>query len=141
GGVLRRRLARSRAPQPARPPELSGKLHSSYSFRLRPPEPARKRVLFVTPFAVFPPRHGGARRVAQLVRGQKDAFDVALVTDEASLYDARSFADFNGLAGVRLVQRTDAAATPSSDLAARTREHCHPELLVAVNATLAELKP
>jgi GT2 family glycosyltransferase len=140
-GVLRQRRMRSRTPQPLAPPRLPGKLRSSYSFRLRAPAAARKRILFVTPFAVFPPRHGGARRVAAFLRGQKEAFDVALVGDEASLYDARSFADFDGLCDVRLVQRDDMTTPASTDLATRTREHCHPALQHAVTAAVDELRP
>jgi GT2 family glycosyltransferase len=139
-GVLRQRLARRRPPQPIDPPALvGGRLHSSYSFRLR--TPSRRRLMFVTPFAVFPPRHGGARRVAELVRGQKGEFDVALVSDEASLYDARSFADFDGLCDVRLVQRDDAGVRTVADLATRTREHCHPSLRAAVGETLRTFRP
>jgi GT2 family glycosyltransferase len=139
--VLRQRRERSRAPQPLAPPRLLGKLRSSYSFRLRPAESTRKRVLFVTPFAAFPPRHGGARRVAELVRGLKAVYDIALVTDEASLYDARSFNDFDGLCDVRFVQREDAKRGASPDLAARMREHCHPALEHAVSTGIAEFQP
>ena len=139
-GVLRQRIAQRRSPQPLVPPALvDARLHSSYSFRLR--TPSRRRVLFVTPFAVFPPRHGGARRVAELVRGQKEEFDVALVGDEASLYDARSFADFDGLCEVRLVQRDDVAASDAADLATRTRDHCHPSLRAAAGEMLRAFRP
>jgi len=137
-GVLRHRR-RSREPQPLPPPSLPGRLHSSYSFRLR--SSAAHRMLFVTPFAVFPPRHGGARRVAEWVRGHKDAFAVGLLGDEASLYDARSFADFDGLAEVRLVQRDDAHDPPPRDLGARIAGHCHPGLRDALDRMQAEFRP
>ena len=142
--VLRHR--RQGFPQPRSPPRTVAatgvaKVHSSYSFRLREPAAPRTRILFVTPFAVFPPRHGGARRVAELVRGHKAWGDVALVSDEASLYDARSFADFDGLCDVRLVQRGDAAASAARDIGARTREHCHPSLMAAVHAAVSDFKP
>lgn len=147
-GVLRWRSGRRRAPQPTTPPSIAADaahtaiVTSSYSFCLRPPTPGRRRVLFVAPFAVFPPRHGGARRVAELVRGACVDSDVMLVSDEASLYDARSFADFAGLAGVRLVGRDDrGAATVAADLAARMRQHCHPALLRAVADAIADFAP
>jgi GT2 family glycosyltransferase/glycosyltransferase involved in cell wall biosynthesis len=123
------------------PPSIS-RPTSSYSFHLRKPSSERRRVLFVTPFAAFPPRHGGARRVAELVRGEKQAFDVALVSDEAALYDARSFADFDAVCEVRLVQRIDgAAAERSADLASRMREHCHPALVSALTDALRDFAP
>jgi GT2 family glycosyltransferase/glycosyltransferase involved in cell wall biosynthesis len=150
-GVLRHRVARRRSPQPTRPPStaVAGEgavtVGSSYSFRLRASDdraPQRPRVLFVTPFAVFPPRHGGARRVAELVRGLVPDCGVALVSDEASLYDARSFADFAGLALVRLTGRDDAQLPDEArEIAARMRQHCHPALQAAVDAAIADFTP
>ena len=147
-GVLRHRVARRRTPQPTPAPsiavehERAASLTSSYSFRLRVPSAPRRRVLIVSPFAVFPPRHGGARRVAELARGLLGSCDVALVSDEASLYDARSFPHFDGFASVRLVGRDDRADRAATlDLAARMRQHCHPGLLAAVAATIAEFAP
>lgn len=98
-----------------------------------------KTALFVTPFAVFPPRHGGARRVAELMRGLKEDVNVALVSDEASLYDARSFADFDGLLDVRLVQRRDEAR--ADGIAARFRAHCHARLVDALRASVRDADP
>ncbi|MFO1413032.1 MAG: glycosyltransferase [Burkholderiales bacterium] len=148
-GVLRHRIARRRAPQPIAPPRITADvpgaaaaLTSSWSFRLRTPSLGRRRVLFVAPFAVFPPRHGGARRVAEFVRGAQSANEVILVGDEASLYDARSFASFDGLAGVRLIGRDDRDQhAPPQDLGARMRAHCHPALVQAVNAAIADFAP
>ena len=149
-GVFRQRLARRRASPPA-PPRLSAPdtaavalAASSYSYRLRAPDPARARprLLVVSPFVVLPPRHGGARRVAELLRGLTPDFDVALVTDEASLYDARSFAGFAGLAAVHLVQRAErASSAEAADLAQRMRTHCHADLTAAVDAALATFRP
>lgn len=143
-GVLRHRRCGATPPLP--PPRTvaaagAARVHSSYSFRLREAAP-RIRILFVTPFAVFPPRHGGARRVAEFVRGHKGWGDVALVSDEASLYDARSFADFDGLCDVRLVQRGNTVPTDAArDIGARTREHCHPALAAAVRAAASDFRP
>lgn len=147
-GVLRWRSARTRAPQPSSPPVLidaSGRsaIGSSFSFELLAPAAAstRSRVLVVAPFAVFPPRHGGARRVAAWLRGLKGDFAVSLVGDEASLYDARSLADFDGLAGVRLVQRDDDGTGALDDLATRMHAHCHPSLRAAVAAAIRDWRP
>jgi GT2 family glycosyltransferase len=147
-GVLRRR--RERGAHPPAPPVLTHPSDatvavrgSSYSFRMRDAtDRARPRVLFVTPFAAFPPRHGGARRVAELIRGLRETFDVALVTDEANLYGAHSFADFAGLAAVWLVRRGAADAGPEAGtLSARMQAHCHPALVAAVVRACAEFGP
>ena len=55
-----------------------------------------------------PRRRAPRRRIG--ARALRSDFDIALVTDEASLYDARSFADFDGLCDVHLVQRREPAA-------------------------------
>ena len=150
-GILRQRLSRACAPQPSPPPLLAGPdgepvalRASSYSYHLRTAHDAslpRPRLLVVTPFAVFPPRHGGARRVAELLRGMRNDFDIALVTDEAALYDAHSFAYFSGLCAVHLVQRNELAATQAQTLRERMRTHCHPSLVAAVEEALRSHRP
>ncbi len=151
-GVFRARLHARRRPQPLPPPSLPGARgdaavlrSSSYSVRLHAADaarPARRRVLLVTPFAVFPPRHGGARRVAELLRSLAAQFDVVLVGDEATLYDAGSLAGFDGLHAVHLVQRgADPAGGGGATLEARMRRHCHPALVAAVERALAEYRP
>src|SRR5207253_1032157 len=82
---------------PAPPPPLLEphgrvtELVSSYSYKLNGASraiaaasatTARPRVLFVTPFCVFPPRHGGARRIDGLLRELRRDFEIVLVTDE-----------------------------------------------------------
>jgi hypothetical protein len=115
----------------------------AYSYRLRSADDgsARPRVLVVTPFAVFPPRHGGARRVAGLLAHLRRDHDVILVSDEASLYDARSFVHFDALYAVHLLQRADAAATASQALDARMQAHLHAPLVEAVREALARYRP
>ena len=150
-GVFRQRLARTRSPQPLPPPRLAGPngedvtlRTSSYSYRLRTANdegPARPRLLVVTPFAMFPPRHGGARRVAELLRGLRSDFDIALVTDEAALYDARSFAYFSGLREIHFVRRRELALAENESLRERMRSHCHPALVAAVEDALRSFRP
>lgn len=103
--------------------------------------PGRPRVLLVTPFAVFPPRHGGARRVAGLLRGLVDDHDVMLISDEAGLYDARSLAPMDGLHAAHLVERGRDAGVAATGLAARMAAHCHPRLVAAVDDALARFRP
>lgn len=47
--------------------------------RLRPQRP---RVLLVSPFAILPPAHGGARRIIELARASAGRIDWALLHDE-----------------------------------------------------------
>jgi GT2 family glycosyltransferase len=123
----------------------SVELMSSYSFRLGPPVAAdgeRPVVLVVAPFCVFPARHGGARRIQGLLRWLRKSFAIVLITDEASLYDARSFAHFDGLHAVHLVQRPkDDERLKADDLAARMKSHCHPALSAAVRAAIVRYRP
>jgi glycosyltransferase involved in cell wall biosynthesis len=117
---------------------------ASYGCRLRAglhDQPARPRVLLVTPFAIFPPRHGGARRIAGLVRALRETFDIILVSDEASLYDARSLSLMDGLYAVHLVERgRDAQATQRS-LPERMRAHGHSRLVAAVEQAVRDHAP
>ncbi|MEP6941838.1 MAG: glycosyltransferase [Betaproteobacteria bacterium] len=112
----------------------------TFSVRFR--SAARPRLLVISPYCIYPARHGGARRVEGLLRRLRCEFDVALVSDEASLHDARSFASFDGLLGVHLVQRAvgdDAAA--GADLADRMRSHGHHALRQAVIDALRIHRP
>jgi GT2 family glycosyltransferase/glycosyltransferase involved in cell wall biosynthesis len=121
--------------------ELNG---ASYACRFRAAASggsARPRVLLVTPFAVFPPRHGGARRVAGLLRSLVDEYDVMLISDEAGLYDARSLAPMDGLYAAHLVERGRDAGPTASDLGARMAAHCHPRLAAAVADALTRFRP
>ncbi len=146
----RQRIGSRRAPQPLAPPALAHPdghataLHGvAYSFCLRASAPSsRPRLLLVTPFAVFPPRHGGARRVAALIAGLRPHFDIVLVSDEAFLYDARSFAYVDGLHAVHLVQRGTAAATDAgATLRERMQAHVHPALEQSVADAIARYAP
>jgi glycosyltransferase involved in cell wall biosynthesis len=76
------------------------------------------------------------------VRALGSEYDVVLVTDEAWLYDARSFAHLDGLHAVHLVQRDkDADVGTAPRLADRIRSHCHPALVAAVDVALDEYRP
>jgi GT2 family glycosyltransferase len=149
-----RARARRRGPHPTPPPDIAcaeggavALQPASYSYRLRQSEPGvrvRPRLLLVTPFAVFPPRHGGARRIAQLLAGLRADYDVVLVSDEASLYDARSFAWLDDLYAVHLVQRPSsrpAGAQPEPALLQRMRSHRHPALVATVAEAIARYEP
>ena len=146
----RRQVRRALQPRPARiadPGEAVVEVApASFSYRLRPFEvtgvSTRPRLLIVSPFAVYPPRHGGARRIAGLIAHLRHDFDTILISDEASLHDGRSLAGFDGLCAVHLVSRIDDAHDDrSASLEQRIESHCHPALRDAVQAALVRYRP
>jgi GT2 family glycosyltransferase len=153
--TFRARLAAHHASSIARAPVLSDPCRAavalapaSFSYRLRPFSQNnarhRPRLLVVTPFAVYPPRHGGARRIAGLLAHLRHEFDIILVSDEASLYDGRSFAGFDELCAVHLVwriERADADADTATPLERRIRTHCHPAIAETVQHALDRYRP
>lgn len=147
--VLRQRVRARRAPQPLRPAMLwtrRGQSMSlparSYSYRLRAFDTARRRLLVVSPFAIFPPRHGGARRVTELMHELRRDHDIILVSDEAHVYGAQSFSFFEGLAAVYLVQASGSRdAMGARTMEARMREHTHPALVSAVRDAISTYGP
>ncbi|HEX3124074.1 MAG TPA: glycosyltransferase, partial [Rhodanobacteraceae bacterium] len=66
--------------------------------------PRRPRVLLVSPFALFPPAHGGARRVAELTARLRDRVDFLLLSDEGSLYGPEAEPWIDGLRAARFVE-------------------------------------
>lgn len=97
-----------------------------------PPAPAarRPRVLLVSPFALFPPAHGGARRIAELVQRLSPQVDFVLLGDERSLYSAASEPWFEKLYATHLIEgrgRCGGDATPSG-LVQRMDSHAWPRL-------------
>ena len=56
-----------------------------------PEKERRPTVLVVTPYAVYPPAHGGARRLANLLRELATEFHIVLLSDEDRLYDELSW--------------------------------------------------
>jgi GT2 family glycosyltransferase/glycosyltransferase involved in cell wall biosynthesis len=136
-----RRVVRPMPPALASSRHPSSELKPSFSFDLGTRH-ARPRLLLVTPFCIFPPRHGGARRIEGLLQRLRAEFAIVLVTDEASLYDARSFQHFDGLHAVVLVQRPDGAGKRTGvGLADRMHAHCHRDLTDAVRHALGRYHP
>lgn len=121
-------------------------LRSSFTYRVGEDADAagrtpRPRLLLVSPFAVYPPRHGGARRIAELLTELRRHYDVVFVSDEAVLYDARSLPFIDGLYAVRLVQRVDSAVSSGGTLADWVARHCHPRLIATVRTAIDRYQP
>ena len=157
-GVFRQRLDAMRKNPVRDPPPLPSWVQKmgreklpgdSYTFRFRErievpgqkPGDLRPIVLLITPFVAFPPQHGGARRIAGLLAELCKQFDVVLLTDEASLMDERSFAHFDGVHAVHLVQQEHARSNTGANIGERMRTHCHPSLVASLEALLSRYHP
>ena len=112
----------------------------------RAPQPdgrgRRPRVLLVSPFALFPPAHGGARRVAELVQRLRGEVDFILLGDEASLYGEAAEPWLDGLPAVRLVEgRGDRPGEAAQPLAVRLQRHAWPGLRAALAHLIERYDP
>lgn len=102
----------------------------------------RPRVLLVSPFALFPPAHGGARRIAELVARLSDEVDFFLLSDEASLYGPASEPWLKHFRGAHLLEgRGDIAGEAVLDLPARLVRHAWPGLRSALEVSVAQFRP
>jgi len=126
--LLRLRLAARRAQLRGLPyRNLTGNFYSARTEVVaHAPKP---RVLLVSPFALFPPAHGGARRVAELVTRLSDRVDFILLSDERSLYSIKSEPWLRHVLATHLVEgRGDRPTDTPLTLAQRMRRHAWPEL-------------
>lgn len=90
---------------------------------------ARPKLLIVSPFAVFPPAHGGARRIAELTQRLAARFELILLGDERSAHSLASEAGFAAFRSVHLVQgRSDRADEAPQSLHARLHSHANAAL-------------
>jgi hypothetical protein len=99
---------------------------------------SRRRVLVVSPFAVFPPSHGGAVRMSRLLHELRRDHEVLLLSDEPSLYGPSSHAYFEGLAAVHLVggRRNDEGKRVD-----RIRSHSHDTLASELDRIISSYDP
>ena len=107
------------------------------------PRPRRgPRVLIVSPFATFPPAHGGARRIAELTRRIAGDAELILLSDERSLYDERAEPWYGNFSAVHLIEgRGDQPGDPPADLATRIRRHAHWRLRGELERLIAVYDP
>ena len=74
-----------------------------HKYYLNPPESTPKpTIVVVTPFSVYPPLHGGARRIHGILEALSDRFNLVLLSDEIDLYNGSSAEYFAPLASVQL---------------------------------------
>ena len=104
--------------------------------------PRRPRVLLVAPFALFPPAHGGARRVAELVARLRERVDFLLLGDEGSLYGAAAEPWFDGFVAAHLIEgRGDRAGEAPLPLTQRMARHVWPGLRAELERLIARYDP
>ncbi|TLY48981.1 MAG: glycosyltransferase [Gammaproteobacteria bacterium] len=104
--------------------------------------PLKPRVLLVSPFALFPPSHGGARRVAELVMRLSDRIDFILLSDERSLYSIKSEPWLRHVLATHLVEgRGDRSTDAPLTLLQRMQRHAWPELRIELERLVALYDP
>lgn len=94
-----------------------------------PSEHGRPTVILVSPYAVLPPVHGGAKRIQRLAAVLSERMDVVLLSDERNLYDARSQGWFSTFSSVHLVGgRPPEPEGKARNRIARIQSHSHRRL-------------
>ena len=106
-------------------------------------EAASKPVLVVaSPYAVYPPAHGGAIRIAELLRRLAARYRIVVLSDEERLYTKESAAHFAGLDAVHLVGGRPAERP--SDVGRRIPRilnHTHAAFRAELRRVLASYEP
>ena len=101
--------------------------------------PGKPMVLMVTPYAAYPPAHGGARRIQGLLEGLSEQFDIVLLSDEIDAYSGASTKYFPALASIHLMGgRPGSAGAGRID---RIRNHSHKALVAQLRFLLASCRP
>jgi hypothetical protein len=101
-----------------------------HKFYVTPRNPAdhRPKILVTAPYAVYPPAHGGARRIHRLLELLAGHYRIVLLSDEARLYGTASQRYFGHLESVHVVEGRGETGTAEPARVARMRNHSH-ELL------------
>jgi GT2 family glycosyltransferase len=100
--------------------------------------PGKPRVLLVSPFALLPPAHGGARRVIELARASADQIDWILLHDEAGEGPAPASADD---AIFRQIHPVNGRPHSNPGIGARWSAHAHPRLRAELARLIAAHRP
>ena len=96
-------------------------------------------IVVVTPYAVYPPAHGGARRLHGILETLSDRFDIVLLSDENILYTNKSSKYFASLASVHLTGgRRENNSISRID---RIVNHSHPVLAEQLRFLLVAYRP
>ncbi len=93
--------------------------------------PSRPRLLLVTPYAIWPPAHGGARRIVALLEHLGKMFDIIVVTDEGNSYQRDKLGHLPGVTAIHLVNGRP-EMDGMEDRTRRIQAHCHSALITEV---------
>ncbi|HYR89439.1 MAG TPA: glycosyltransferase [Terriglobia bacterium] len=106
----------------------------------RPRRPGAPLVLIASPYCVYPPAHGGARRMHELIERLSQDFDIILLSDESEHYSNASFKYFEKCHLVSLISGRQASADPYGRIA-RIITHSHPVLAAQLRALILMYDP
>ncbi len=135
-GILRSRFNSCRYPFHRFPLQFTWRKYYVRPWLLRAQRPT---VILVTPYAIYPPSHGGAVRLYNLIRTLTQHFDVVLLSDEADQYVEGSLKYFDGLASVHLIGgRQDSAGDGRIQ---RIVSHSHSGLMQVLQMLLERYAP
>jgi hypothetical protein len=104
-------------------------------------EQSKPGLIFVSPFAIFPPSHGSAVGMMHLLGALKRFYSVHILSDESAAYGPESPAFFSGFATVRLLSgRREDPERPRQRIA-RIESHSHPALKESLRMLVSVYKP
>jgi GT2 family glycosyltransferase len=120
-------VANARAPAPAA--DLSRTCRKYY---LWPPArcASRPTALVVSPFAVYPKGHGGARRIASLIEQLSRSLDIILLSDEDTEYRLEHIVSACGPVSIHLTGGRPSPSVFALDRVGRIQSHSHDRLRV-----------
>ena len=99
----------------------------------------QRAILIVTPYAIYPPAHGGAMRLQKLIQLISPFFTIVLVTDEADEYTPSALNYFEPLSSIHMVAgRPDGIGVGMIE---RIRSHSHPALKTALRMLAVSRDP
>lgn len=98
----------------------------------------RPRVLLVSPFALLPPAHGGARRIVELARASADAVDWILLHDEAGAQPQPASGDD---AWFRAIYPVGGRPDAGDEVLARWDAHAYPRMLAELRRLIVAARP
>jgi GT2 family glycosyltransferase len=91
----------------------------------KPRTEGKPLLLVVSPYVVYPPAHGGARRITGLLKALERHFDLVLLSDEGESYGQTSQKYFRDLTSVHLVRGRPALPPNGSGRMERVDNHSH----------------
>jgi GT2 family glycosyltransferase len=141
GRVLENLRARRRAVRRSGPKRQSCFATNKYYLRPHGQLSGKPVILLVTPYALFPPIHGAAVRIDQLLRRLQQEFHFVVLSDEAEAYGTIDATYLQCLASLHLVGGRSTNPISPGDRLMRSRVHCHDSLRAELRALKASFKP